>query len=179
MERIKIGDWVSSYSRGIWRVVRIIQDYRPPIDLPGQAQPLIGSARFVTDTFRPRYGTEICAESFVNSLGAESRRELDAFIAAHPEALAAFEARTPRLPDLVWNVQLGMPAGIPPLLSDRFMTALGNGLTPDEVRAALRDEALGQYVGKLPATHTLQLVCENHEMDGLDFLFRAGRLMVT
>ena len=179
MERIRIGDWVSSYSRGIWRVVRIIQDYRPLVDLPAPAQPLIGSARFVTHTFRPRYGTEICAESFVNPLIADSKRELDAFIAAHPEALAAFEARTPRQPDLVWNVQLGLPEVTTPLLSDHFFTALASGLTPDEVRAALREEALDQYVGKLPATHALQLVSENHEMRGPDFLFRTGRLMVA
>jgi hypothetical protein len=177
MEAIKIGDWVSSYSRGVWRVMRIIQDYRPPVDLPAPAQPLIGSARFLTASFKPRYGTEICAESFVKPLAADLKRDLDAFIATHPGALVAFEAQTPRLPDLVWNVRLGMPEGTPPLLSSRFFTALETGLTPTEVRAALHYETLHKYVDGLPATHTLQLVCANHEMRGRDFVFRTGRLI--
>ena len=72
---LKIGDWVRSYSPGIWRIYRILKDYKHADPLTGKEafRTTIFSKRFLSKSFKRFFGEQCCDPSFVSKLGSDDQ----------------------------------------------------------------------------------------------------------
>src|SRR5688500_14954129 len=127
---VKIGEWVTMYEPGIWRVVRVI-------DTPGDVEPIapnpvparhIYAARFLTAKGKPSFRTASCHEIFAAPLDRDTRELLETYISKHPDTFRAFERYDPRLPDLRYHLGLSAPA-TDIVFPEEFLARLSNGLS--------------------------------------------------
>ena len=172
---VQVGDWVTTYSPGIWRVVRILQNVEP-LHEHDRGRNQVFAARFLTGSGKPGFRTESCDALFVQPLAAEQRALLDAFIRDNPKALQRFEACEPRLPDLIYNLRTSTPAdelSIPSAIEG----GLPEGMTLPQIRAALEAEGMASAIGRNPTRATLQFVSPEHEVRDRHFVFRKVNIL--
>jgi hypothetical protein len=66
---LKVGDWVTAYKPGIWRIYRVLNyKSRDPLTRAEATRTTIFSKRFLSKTFKPSSGEECCDPSFVGKL---------------------------------------------------------------------------------------------------------------
>lgn len=101
-ENFNIGDWVLSYSKGIWQIYRIldIKDIHPKTKNEVNKQ-LIFSKRIVSDKFKRSFREECCDKSFVEKLNDELQIKLDCFIENNQKAYKDFLNYKPKPIDLI------------------------------------------------------------------------------
>ncbi len=96
--KVKKGDWIYSYSKGIFRIEEIIERYYEE-DTPllgdnkvGDKMPTrtIISKKFLTATFKKSFGFESCDESCVSKLLKKDRNKLEKLLNLRPELLKEF-----------------------------------------------------------------------------------------
>jgi hypothetical protein len=188
-EAVRVGDWVHSYSMGIWRVWRLLSGYnelRFSLDTPKtvSAHTLVFSSRLVNTSWKRSFSTECAALSFVRRISPDVESRIHELLQSNPALGKAFEkyqAKNNSL-DLVVNVSLGQLPG-----SDRaqFRAAcskllghsVDNGIIMDEVLAALRDAGYYHCIGKTPIAATVQLISVGHEVRDREFILRYNRVL--
>ncbi len=78
---VKMGDWVRSYNKGIWRVYRIEEiEELDPVSGQLRSRSSIFSSRFVNDSFKRSFSSENCHPTFVSKLCNEELERLNVFI---------------------------------------------------------------------------------------------------
>lgn len=107
---MKVGDWVRSYSSGIWQIDRILE-YRCLDPLAGQEakKTTVFSRRFVSSSFKRAFGEEACDPAFVKLLGADELATLRDFIAQNTEMHEKFRAHQWKGIDCVYNARIAVP----------------------------------------------------------------------
>jgi hypothetical protein len=107
---LKIGDWVRSYSTGIWQIYRIL-DYKckDPVTGKDVEKTTIFSKRFVSDSFKRSFKEECCDPAFVYFLDMDKKKELDSFIESKPGLYQKFIDHEPKKIDCIYNARIGIP----------------------------------------------------------------------
>ena len=107
---LKIGDWVRSYSTGIWQIYRIL-DYKCKDPITGKEveKRTIFAKRFVSDSFKRSFKEECSDPAFVHLLESEEKKELDAFIDSNPSLYQKFIDHEPKKIDYIYNARIGIP----------------------------------------------------------------------
>ena len=107
---IEVGDWVRSYSTGIWQVYRILY-YKGinPVDGKEQEEVTVFSKRFVSNSFRRSFKEESCAHTFITKLDQYEREELDQFIKSNELLYKQFIKYQPKSIDCLYNARIGIP----------------------------------------------------------------------
>lgn len=107
---LKIGDWVRSYSAGIWQIYRIL-DYKcnDPVSGKQVEKTTIFSKKFVSDSFKRSFKEECSDPAFVYLLDPDKKKELDAFIESHPGLYQKFINHEPKKMDCIYNVRISIP----------------------------------------------------------------------
>ena len=105
----KIGDWVRSYSAGIWQIYRIL-DYKCKDPVTGKVveKTTIFSKRFVSDSFKRSFKEECCDPAFVYLLELDKKKELDAFIESNSGLYQKFIDHEPKQIDCIYNARIGI-----------------------------------------------------------------------
>jgi hypothetical protein len=113
-QEIKIGDWVNSYSKGIYRVERIIEQfYDESFPVPDGHQigdkmndRIIVSKRLLNTKFKKSINYESCSEYFVSPLDAGQLAELKKVLEDYPKLLTELDKY--QIPTLttVYNAEL-------------------------------------------------------------------------
>ncbi|MCG8839033.1 hypothetical protein G1K37_11815 [Tenacibaculum dicentrarchi] len=93
---IEIGDWVNSYSKGIFRVEKIFKrfyDESSPLipencKIGDQQKNIVLSKRFLNSKFKKSLSYENCDESFISHLTKKELTELDKIISEKPKLVA-------------------------------------------------------------------------------------------
>jgi hypothetical protein len=186
---LKGGDWVRSYSMGLWRVWRVLSGFnelRFSLDAPkaSSSRILVFSNRLVNDSWKRSFATECAESSFVSPVSPDDESKIQELLESNAQLKRAFEkyqAENSSL-DLVVNVSLGQIPG-----SDReqlkaacdlhLSDSIENGLTMDEVLAAIRKAGYYECIGKIPKDATVQLVSVNHEVRDREFVLRYKRIL--
>jgi len=166
----QVGDWVTAYSPGIWRIFRILQDVEP-LHEHDQGRNQVFAARFLTGSGKPGFRTESCDALFVQPLTVQQRALLDGFIRDNPKVLRRFEDCVPRAPDLIFNLGTSTSAeelSIPSTIGAR----LAEGMTLPQIRAVLEAEGMASAIGRNPTRATLQFISPEHEVRDRHFIFR-------
>jgi hypothetical protein len=98
-QKIKIGDWVNSYSKGIFRVEKIIEQFyeEDSAILDGKAigdkisDRTIVSKRLLNSKFKKSIGYESCSEYFIAHLDSEQSTRLEKLLADNPKWLTELD----------------------------------------------------------------------------------------
>ncbi len=93
------GEWIYSYSKGIFRVEEIIDKYyeeNTPLlgnNKIGDKMPTrtIISKKFLTSTFKKSFGFEVCDESLVSKLSKSDLKKLEKLLSEKPNLIKEFE----------------------------------------------------------------------------------------
>ncbi|APY06867.1 hypothetical protein BWZ20_00505 [Winogradskyella sp. J14-2] len=93
--QLQIGDWVNSYSKGIYRIEHIIdQFYDESYPVLGENKigdrindRIIVTKRFLNSKFKKSISYESCSEAFVSKLDESQNSELKRVIEKHPKLL--------------------------------------------------------------------------------------------
>ena len=93
---IEIGDWVNSYSKGIYRVEKIFKrfyDESTPLipencKIGDQQKNIVLSKRFLNSKFKKSLSYESCDESFISHLTKKELMELNKIISEKPQLVA-------------------------------------------------------------------------------------------
>ena len=96
---IQLGDWVNTYSKGIYRVERIIDRYydesSPTLDGnkigDKYKDRIIISKRLLNSKFKKSISYETCSEYFVHPLNQQQTSELQKILAGDPSLLSALD----------------------------------------------------------------------------------------
>jgi hypothetical protein len=94
-QEIKIGDWVNSYSKGVYRVEKIIEQYydESSPDLGGNKigdkikDRIIISKRLLNSKFKKSINYESCSEYFVSLLDSTQVLELQKVLTENPKLI--------------------------------------------------------------------------------------------
>ena len=186
---VKAGDWVRSYSMGIWRVWRVLSGFnelRFSLDAPKSqsSRTLVFSHRLVNTSWKKSFSRECAEASLVRRISPEEESRIQELLESHTPLKKAFDkyrAENTTL-DLVVNLSLGQIPG-----SDRerlraacdlhLGASVENGLPMDEVLAALRNAGYYDCIGKTPTNATVQLISVDHEVRDREFLLRYKRVL--
>lgn len=188
-EMVRVGDWVRSYSMGIWKVGRVLSGFnelRFSLESPKAASPrtLVFSHRLVNTSWKRSFSIECADLSFVQRISREEQARIEETLESNPSLKKAFEKYQAKNSgvDLAVNISLGQLPG-----SDReklraacdihLGSSAENGMTIDEVLAALRTAGYYDCIGKTPISATVQLISRGHEVRDGDFVLRFNRVL--
>ncbi len=109
-DQLQVGDWVTSYSKGIWQIYRIL--YLKGID-PATGRPCdqvsVFSKRFLSSSMKRSFSEESCHPTFVKKLDAEAVASLDLFIQDNQALYRKFVEYKPKPLDAIFNARFGIP----------------------------------------------------------------------
>jgi hypothetical protein len=184
---VKVGDWVTSYYKGIWKVYRIIDDfyefrYSLNEDKVLSNRILVLSNRIVNDKWKRSFTSASCEQSLIKPLSAENQASLNDILKTEPKLSKAFENYKPKPVDIIMNLSFGLPDN---QLKKSFTSAcdilfadkIGAGMNFDKILVELGTFDLSQFIGKNPQNATLQLTCNDHELVDREFIFRSYRVL--
>src|SRR5262245_32626990 len=79
---MKVGDWVYSYSKGVWQIIRIeeIEQITPNIS----SRTTVHCKRFLNSSFKKSFAAESCAPEFIEPLPDEVLNKLNEVINLNP-----------------------------------------------------------------------------------------------
>lgn len=181
-EQLSAGDWVESYSPGVWQVIHVLEGFlelRFHPDEPKRVsrRRLVFSKRLVDDKWRKAFTAEMAEAAVVHPLGDGERSRLAEYANANLETLAAFEALQPEMPDHITSLRLNVPQpveveGFRRAVTQAF-TGIEQGLTNDEVLDRLARSPLVAYLSAGLSNVTIRFLCRQHEVRDGQFVFRA------
>jgi len=171
---LKEGDWVTSYSQGIWQIYRIIA--RDGSDNPAWFQHKGGvtvfSKRFLSNSFRRSFTQECCNSLFVEKLDAATERKLKRFIKENEKLYQVFVDYSPKAVHLIYNARFGIPAG---KTKDEIESLIPKKkVRKDEINLLL--QRLGLDTND-QISWTAQFVSHDHERKDGHFVFRFNRIL--
>ena len=187
--QIAVGDWIHSYSPGIWQVFRLlVNEPRMRLDLSERKRtnprPVVFSKRLVNESWRPSFAAETCCASVVHHLSEEEHRMLDEFLTRNPALLAKFAEYEPKDLDLALDVRLCIPASVDRSTVQRevdkvFDCIEEKGLTNDDLLLRINASKLGTWVTRGLTNAILRFICKNHELRTNDYVFREAKVITV
>jgi hypothetical protein len=171
---LNVGDWVRSYSAGIWQIYRVLEDYKCLDPLTGNEtiNSTIFSKRFVSNSFRKSFKEECCHPSFVTDLKYEEMKKLEIFIVKNSVLYAKFVKYEPKPIASVYNARIGIP-------TNRSVEEIARLIPSSESFTALQISPFLQKLGfdtkQLPSW-TVQFVSENHQCENGWLVYKFSRV---
>ncbi len=174
---IQVGDWVRSFSQGIWRIERIQVVNELPLygSEPQNTRTFVVSKRLLNSKGKRSISMESCDINYIAPLSIEEASKLNNFIANNPKALKDFE-QYDRAPDSVLNLSFSVPDE---KLSDFatdvnlvFSKRIASGLTCDQILFLIECSEISVFYGKAPQNRTLQFISIHEEVLNQEYLFR-------
>jgi hypothetical protein len=119
-ESLKIGSWVNSYSKGIYRIEKIVDRYYDESEKSILGENKIGdkyndriivSKRLLNSKFKKSISSESCSEYFVSELTSDQKKELGVILAKNPKLLKELDAYETPTETLIYNYNLKIENG--------------------------------------------------------------------
>lgn len=160
MAKIKIGDWVTSYSAGIWQVYRIIDDfYELRWDLKDKKEKssriLVFSKRLFNSKFKRSFSTESCEITFIDPLEKSDKEKVLNLLQSDEKLDKAFKEYKPKSANLISGYSFSLPKSytynkFKNRVKELFAETIDSGLTIDDVNKIIYESELEQYKEKTP-----------------------------
>ena len=170
---IQVGQWVYGYSKGIYRVERIIERYVDESVDPAARQglsvgqkfpsPLVVLKRCTDDSYSKSFSYEVCDASLCRNLSFFSTWRLERVLRKNPTLLSEFnDYAIPKI-ESRYGLWLCMPEGAESLFTP-LLEFMQQGRTFVEVRQFMTDIGLWKY-HRTPIDATLYLTNYDFEID--------------
>ena len=156
---MEVGDWVKSYSAGIWRIYRIQNINSVNINTNEiEGRTAVFLARFLNKSFKRSFSQEVCDKAFVYPLEKGEQEKLNKFILDNPKLIQAFNSYKPKPLDSIYNVNIVVPEKTAKEELDNTLYLLGPR-TRYEIYRYLVDSGIGSGGAK---SLNAQFVCPDH-----------------
>jgi hypothetical protein len=186
MKRIKIGDWVTSYSKGIYRVERIITQYYDELDIVDEEDKKIGdeypdkfvvSKRFLNSSFKKSLGYDSCSAFFIEPLDKIKLKTLNETIKKNPNWLADLDNY--QIPPIqsIYNMDLKLKTKDDVKLIKEFMSFIKEGRTYKELKKEMRKRHLEKYIPDTFGNYILQMINVDNEQKEKRAVWREANLL--
>jgi hypothetical protein len=168
-ETVRLGDWVSSYSPGMWQVYRVLEGYKTTDPITGLEvrKTTVFSKRLVSAALKRAFKEECCDLEYVKKLTGRPLRQLNALIAENPELFDQFNAYHPKSIDHIYNARISNPLKLSRLRLEALMPN-DQPLSLFEITRLLVDLGISDPAGTL----TAQFVSPNFECPDGCLLYR-------
>jgi hypothetical protein len=178
---IQVGDWVRSYSKGIWQVTRVVPEHyemryslSEPLQLDDRPQYLL--KRLVNEKWKLAFAVEGAAASFVKPLNKADASKLTKFLKDNPGLVTQFNSFKRPL-DLILNLRFSLAKRsdfrrFKVEFEEAFTEPLRGGMTSDDVLKVIAQSSYAARLGEIPTCATLQFVCHDHEVKRRHFIYR-------
>lgn len=172
MKKIKIGDWVTSYSKGFYRVEKIITRYYDELDIVDEEDKKIGdeypdklvvSKRLLNTNFKKSIGYDSCSDYFIKPLNKEKLKILNEVLKKNPNWLADLDKHEIPTIRSIYNLDLELKTKDDVRLIKEFMSFIKVGRTYKEIRKEMRKRHLDKYISDMFGNYILQLTNIDNE----------------
>lgn len=175
MKKIKVGDWVTSYSKGIYRVERIITRYYDELDIVDEEDKNIGdeyadkfiiSKRLLNSNFKKSLGYDSCSDFFIKPLDKEILKTFKETLKNNPNWLADLDNY--QIPPIrsIYNMDLKLKTKNDVKLIKEFMSFIKDGRTYKEIKKEMQKRHLDQYLPDTFGNYILQMInIDNEQKD--------------
>ena len=178
---IQVGDWVRSYSKGIWQVTRVVPEHyetRYSLSAPLQLddRPKFLLKRLVNEKWKPAFAAESAEASFVKPLTKADAGKLERFVDDNADVVAQFESSTQPV-DLVLNLGFSLAKRsdfrqFKAEFEEALAEPLRGGMTGDAVLEVIAQSSYADRLGEIPRSAALQFICQDHEVKRRQFIYR-------
>ena len=179
--RVNSGDWVRSYSKGIWQVMREVpQHFAPrysiaaPLELAPEA--IFVLKRLVDDKWKKAFAVETAQGSLLRPLAKADAAKLARFQVENPRIIAEFEAYEKPV-DQILNLPFSLAKKsdfrlFKQTMKQTFAEPLQRGVTSDAILKLVAESPYASGYWQNPRSATLQFVCHNLEIARRHFIYR-------
>lgn len=183
-ETLKIGDWVNSYSKGIYRIDRIIEEYYDESE-PEFSETKLGkkkefrtiiSKRFLNSKFKKSISYESCSEFYIKVLDDFQNRELEKFIKENPKSIE--ELNNYEIPEIlcIYNSELQIDAENDLNKVNDLIEFIKSGKTFIEIQNKMQKLDIMRLKPKYFGNYKLQFINFNDEYLDKRRLWRDAKL---
>jgi len=186
MKKIKIGDWVTSYTKGYYRVEKIITRYYDEVDIVDEEDKKIGdeypdkfviSKRLLSTNFKKSIGYDSCSDFFIKPLNKEKLKLLNETLKKNPNWLT--DLNDYQIPPIrsIYNMDLELKTKDDVKLVKEFMSFIKAGRTYKEIRKEMRKRHLDKYIPEFFGNYMLQLINIDNEQKNKRTVWREVELL--
>lgn len=183
--QIKVGDWVNSYSKGIYRVEKMFDLYYEE-NSPTLGQNKVGdkmrdrtivTKRFLNSKYEKSISYESCSEYFIKHLDSVQTTELKKTIAEHPEYIG--ELNQYKIPDIitVYNYKLQISNDDDLSKVQGLVNFIKSGRTFQEIEIEMTRIDVLKFKAKNFGNYLLQFNNVNEEYLNKKRIWRDARLI--
>ena len=170
-DKLKVGDWVNSYYKGIHRIEKIYDCYYDESDSTILGDNKIGdklaktivSKRFLNSKSQKSISYDWCNETFVKQISVEQKELLDKFIKDNLNSLKEFENyEIPNL-ETIYNMPLQIDSKEELSLVNQLITFVQNGKSFLEIEKEMERLDILRLKPKYFGNYVFQLINYNEE----------------
>lgn len=171
-DKIQIGDWVNSYSKGIFRIEQIVDQYYDE-SYPALEQNKLGdkmskriiiSKRLLNSKYKKSISYESCNEEFVSPLSESQSLELEKVLAKSPEFLEELNEYEIPSRKTIYNMELQIDNKDDLKKISKLMDFIENGKTFIEIQNEMKRTDLFRLKTKPFGNYLFQLINFNDEL---------------
>jgi hypothetical protein len=186
MRKIKIGDWVTSYLKGLYRVEKIITRYYDELDIVDEEDKKIGdeypdkfviSKRLLNSNFKKSIGYDSCSDFFIKPLDKRKLKILNDTLRKNPSWVD--ELDNYQIPPIksIYNMELKLDSKNDVKLIKEFIPFINDGRTYKEIKKEMRKRQLDKYIPDIFGNYILQLTNIDEERKGIRTVWRKVDLL--
>lgn len=183
-QEIKIGDWVNSYSKGIYRVEKIIEQFydesSPVLDGNNIGDKvkdrIVISKRLLNSSFKKALSYESCSESFVSHLETEQNTKFKKTLTDNPKLLTDIDDYKIPTTTTVYNYDLKIDNDTDLQTILRLIDFIKNGKTFLEIENEMKRLDILRLKPKHFGNYSFQLFNFNEEYVDRRKIWRDAKL---
>jgi hypothetical protein len=185
-KKLKVGDWVNSYSKGIYRIEKIIDRYYDDSNSSILGENKIGdkykdriivSKRLLNSKMKKSISYESCSEFFISFLSQEKLIELNKIIEQNPKLIAELNAF--EIPTLVtiYNSQLQIETNDELQKVNELVRFIKNGKTYLEIETEMKRTDILKLKPKNFGNYLFQFLNFDQEYKNKKLIWREAKLI--
>ena len=185
---IKVGQWVNSYSKGIFRIEKILDRYYDefaPITDPKKKagdkydDSIVITKRLLNSKFKKSIGYDSCSEFFIVPLDKEQEERLNEILKQNPDWLT--ELSDYLIPDINsiynWRVQLDSSTEMTKV--EEIIKLIETGQTLRQIHNEIDKRGLTKNFDRNFGNYLLQMTNVNQETVDKRYIWRNPKLIKT
>ena len=172
--QLNVGDWVYSYSAGIWQIYKILNyKCRDPLTGNETDKTTIFSKRFLNKSYKKSFSQETCDPSFIKFLSDKELKKLNDFILQNQKLYNQFTDYAPKTLDCIYNARIGIPKNHDVKEAE---SKIQKDLWMSDLKISSYLESLGFNTKEFPYW-TVQFVSPNHQCKDGYLVFKYERIL--
>jgi hypothetical protein len=183
---IKVGQWVNSYSKGIYRIERILDRYYDEFDPIIDPKKKVGdkyddriviTKRLLNSKFKKSISYESCSEFFIVPLGKEQEEGLQETLKQNPDWLT--ELNDYLIPDInsIYNWSVQLDSSTEKIKVNEIIKLIETGQTLRQIHDEIDKRGLTKNFDRNFGNYLLQMTNVNHETVDKRYIWRNPNLI--